>query len=111
MSKAKTIEFEYKGNKYVLEYNRTAIEVMEKEGFDMQEFIKKPAMSINLAFQGAFIKNHRKIRANEIEEIWNFIKDKEQLSNALVEMIMQTYETLFETEESEDGKNIEWKMV
>lgn len=111
MSKAKTIEFEYKDNKYVLEYNRESIRIMEKGGFDLQEFLKKPASNIDLAFQGAFLKNHRKIRASEIEEIFRLIKDKEQLTNTLIEMIQETYESLFETEESEDGKNIEWKMV
>lgn len=56
MSKAKTIEFEYKGNKYVLEYNRTAIEVMEKEGFDMQEFIKKTSNEYQFSISRSFYK-------------------------------------------------------
>ena len=58
---SKKIEFEYKDNKYVLEYNRESIRIMEKGGFDLNEFLKKPASNIDLAFQGAFLKNHRKI--------------------------------------------------
>ena len=38
----KKIEFEDNGEKYVLEYNREAIKVMEARGFSVSELTSKP---------------------------------------------------------------------
>jgi len=58
---SKKIEFEYEDKKYILEYNRDAIKIMEKQGFDLNSFTEKPMLMLDIAFQGAFIKNHRTI--------------------------------------------------
>lgn len=108
---SKKIEFEYEDKKYVLEYSRDAIRLMEKSGFDLNEFLNKPMLNVDLAFQGSFIKNHRNIKAEKIEEIYNGLKDKETLAKTLIEMIQETYQDLFETKETDNGKNIDWKIV
>lgn len=51
---SKKIEFEYEGTKYCLEYNRDAIKIMEKQGFDLNNFMAQPMSSVDLAFEGAF---------------------------------------------------------
>lgn len=106
----KKIEFDYKEKHYVLEYNRDAIMVMEKQGFDLDQYTSKPMTMINLAFQGAFIKNHRGVNGATVQEIFDKLGDKENLSNQLIEMISETYTSLFE-ESKGDGKNISWKTV
>lgn len=108
---SKKIEFEYEDKKYVLEYNRDAIKVIENQGFDFNSFTEKPMMMLDLAFKGAFIKNHRQTKNVKVEEIYNMMADKETLAKTLLEMIQETYDTLFETQESKDGKNIGWKIV
>lgn len=108
---SKKIEFEYKDTKYILEYSRESIQMMEKSGFDFQEFMSKPALNLEIAFQGAFLKNHRRIKASEITEIYELLENKTELAQKLLEMIQETYDTLFDTKENKDGKNIEWKMV
>ena len=59
---SKTIKFEYKGINYTLEYNRDVIKLLEKNGFDINEFLNKPMLSISMAFEGAFYMHHRKIK-------------------------------------------------
>lgn len=106
----KKIEFDYKEKHYVLEYNRDAIMVMEKQGFDLDQYTSKPMTMISLAFQGAFIKNHRGVNGATVQEIFDNLGNKEKLSNQLIEMISETYSSLFEDNKS-DGKNISWKTV
>ena len=105
------IEFNYEGKDYTLEYNRDSIRFIEKQGFDLNEFASKPMTMISLAFEGAFIKNHRNIKAATVKEIFDRFSKKEDLSDILATMISETYNTLFDSEENDDGKNIEWKAV
>lgn len=108
---SKKIEFEYEDKKYVLEYSRDAIRIMEKQGFDLNQFVEKPMLMMDLAFQGAFIKNHRNTKAIKVEEIYEVIEDKQGLAQNLIEMIQDTYNDLFETKETKEGKKVQWKIV
>ena len=107
---SKKIEFEYEGTKYCLEYSRDAIKVMERQGFDLNKFMSQPMTSIDLAFEGAFLKNHRNIKAAKVKDIYKALGNKNELANELLDMISETYNSLFEDEEN-SGKNIEWKTV
>ena len=60
----------------------------------LKEFLNKPMLNVDLAFQGSFIKNHRNIKTDKIEEIYNGLKDKESLAKTLIEMIQDTYQDL-----------------
>lgn len=106
------IKFTYKEKDYVLEYNRYSIKVMEKQGFNAEKFTEQPMTMVELAFEGAFLKNHAKITKAEVEEIYNLFANKRDLVNQLIVMIQQTYSTLFENDENEGdaSKNIEWKV-
>lgn len=108
---SKKIEFDYEDKKYVLEYSRDAIRIMEKQGFDLNQFLEKPMMMMDLAFQGAFIKNHRNTKAVKVEEIYEIIDNKQELAQKLIEMIQETYNELFETKEGKEGKKVTWKIV
>ncbi len=108
---SKKIEFEYEGTNYCLEYSRDAIKLMEKQGFDINKFISQPMLSLDLAFEGAFIKNHRSIRAGKIKEIYDALEGKRELANELLDMISETYNTLFDSDEKDSGKKIQWKTV
>ena len=107
---SKKIEFEYEDKKYVLEYNRDAVKVIENQGFDINKFTDKPMTMIDLAFKGSFIKNHRNEKNAKVEEIYANMGDKESLAKTLLEMIQETYDTLFE-EQEDKAKNIGWKIV
>lgn len=107
---SKKIEFKYQDTDYCLEYNREAIKLMEKQGFRFDEFIEKPMTMGDLAFQGAFIKNHRNIRVQTINEIFERMKNKNQLISTLLEMVQETYEDLY-SDNKDESKNTEWKIV
>lgn len=104
------IEFNYKNKDYTLEYNRDAIKLIEKQGFNAEKFTEQPATMVELAFEGSFIKNHAKTTRAEVEEIYSLFKNKRELINQLIIMIQETYSTLFDENEEDDSKNIEWKV-
>jgi hypothetical protein len=100
------IHFTYKDVPYTLEYDRSIISKMEQAGFNASEFMKSPMINTDLAFKGAFLKNHRKISEALMDEIYKNMKDKDKLVNTLLTMISECYETLFDDENNEG--NIEW---
>ena len=104
------INLTYKGVPYTLEYDRMSIKLLEQNGFSVNEFLEKPLSNIEMAFQGAFIKNHRKIKPELTEEIYSQCKDKDKLITAIVTMIQETYEAFFEEPEGDEG-NAEWEVV
>lgn len=103
------IKFTYKDTPYVLEFDRMSIKTLEANGFSVEEFMRKPMLNIDLAFAGAFIKNHRKTKQTVIDEIFNKMKDKQKLVESLVQMIDETYSSLFEEPEDDEG-NVEWEV-
>ena len=108
----KKIEFTYEGVDYTLEYNREAIKYMEAKGLDIEQITSKPLTMIELLWQGAFLKNHRKEKVDKIQEIYGNIGNKSELNAALSEMFLETYSALIgDSDEADDNsKNISWKM-
>ena len=104
------INLTYKDVPYVLEYDRMTIKAMEANGFVVDEFIAKPMSNIELAFAGAFLKNHRKTNQSIIEEIYSNCPDKRKLVETLVTMIQETYEALFDDPQGTEG-NATWEVV
>lgn len=107
----KKIEFEDEGKKYILEYNREAIEIMEKQGFVASEMVKKPMTMLPLAFQGLFYKNHKDVRKSFIDECYNRFPNKGELIEAIADMITETYNTLTDENVENEKGNLKWKIV
>ena len=107
----KKIEFEDNGKKYVLEYNREAIEIMERQGFVASEMVKRPMTMLPLAFQGLFYKNHKDVRKSFIDECYNRFPNKSELIEAIADMISETYNSLTDENVDNEKGNIEWKIV
>lgn len=111
---AKQIKLNYKGKDYVLEYNRKAASQIEKAGFNVSEVETKIATNVPLLFQGAFIMHHRGVNPERIEEIFNSLGNREKLVPTLVEMVIETYNTLLEDNENDNNgeeKNVDWEIV
>ena len=98
----------HENKEYELEFNRQSVKMMESQGFVLDELTSKPMTMIPLLFNGAFIKNHRGIKRNLMDEIFEEIGDKTALMEALMEMYAETLSTL--TEGSGEG-NATWAMV
>lgn len=105
------ITLTYKGVPYTLEYDRMSVKTIEANGFNINDFIAKPMSNIELAFAGAFIKHHRKTKQALISEIYDKCPDKEKLVEALIQMIQETYESLFDTANEDDEGNASWEIV
>lgn len=105
------INLAYNGEKYVLEYNRMAVKLLEQNGFMLDEFLKKPMTNIELAFSGAFIKNHSKVGQEKIDKIYDSCKNKAKLVTTLQKMIQETYESLLSDKPSDgDEGNTSWEV-
>lgn len=104
------INLTYNGVDYTLEYNRMAVKALENNGFVYEEFTRKPMSNIEMAFAGAFIKNHRKVSQNVIDEIFRKCSNKEGLVETISTMITECYDSLMEEPDENEG-NISWEAV
>ena len=104
------INLTWNGEKYVLEYNRASVRILEQSGFAIDEFLKRPMTNIELAFAGAFLKNHKKVPQNTIDEIFSKLPNKDQLIVQLQKMIQETYESLLEEPEEGSEGNVSWEV-
>lgn len=105
------IRLTYKGDEYVLEFNRMTIKMLEQSGFVAEEFMKKPLNNIELVFAAAFIKNHPKIQQSVIDEIFKLCSDKNSLIAALNIMINETYESLLSNPDEDESGNVSWEVI
>lgn len=101
------INFDYNGKHYCLEYSREAVKRMEAAGFKPGESGSTPMIELDMLWAGAFYKNHRKTSSRVIEEILDKMKDKIKLLETLRTMIADTYNSLMDSDEADEG-NVEW---
>lgn len=104
------INLTYNGEKYTLEYDRMSVKLLETNGFKIDEFLEKPMSNIELAFAGAFIKNHKNINQSVIDEIYEKTPDKKGLIVRLQSMITECYDSLLEDPKEDEG-NVTWEVV
>lgn len=112
MKENKKIKLNYQDKEYILEYNRKTVSDLESMGFVATELGEKPATMLPLAFRGAFLKNHRFVKQEVIDDIFNHLNNKQGLIEKLSEMLTETYTSLLNGEELEDDeKNVSWEIV
>jgi len=104
---SKKINFEYEGEKYVLEFTRRSIETMERQGFIASEITEKPMTTLPNLFAGAFIAHHKGTKRKLIDEIYRKLINKDELLQTLAEMYNEPIEALM-GEPDEDEGNITW---
>lgn len=104
------ITLTYKEKDYTLEYTRQSVKTMEQQGFILDELASKPMTMIPMLFQGAFIRNHKGIKRNVMDEIYKGIANRSELMEALMEMYAETLSTLMD-DDAEDAGNVSWALV
>lgn len=102
------IKLKANGKEYILEYDRETITYIEKMGFSLEKYSSQPMTMYPLLFKGAFYKHHKFVKEQEKEELYNNIKNRSKLMNALVEMVGEAYEEL--VKDNEEG-NADWEIV
>lgn len=98
------------GQEYILEYDRDAVQQIEKLGFSINDIDSKPMTMFPLMFRGAFIKNHKYIKEKEVKNIYDKINKKSELHNRLIEMITECYLSLSDKDTDNEG-NADWEIV
>lgn len=106
----KHIGFTYEGKAYKLAYSRESVRSLESQGFDIEAISSQPVTMIPLLFYGAFAVYHRGIKRKTVDEIWNYIADKNGLVLKLVELYGETIEDLLDESEGTEAKKITWEV-
>ncbi len=105
---AKKISFIYDGKEYTLEYTRKSIEIMERQGFNVNDISEKPMTTLPALFAGAFLAHHKWVKKDVIDEIYNRMENKQDLLQKLTEMYNEPIEALFEEPKESEG-NVSWE--
>ena len=95
---------------YTLEFTRKSVETMEKQGFIAADVERKPMTLLPTLFAGAFLANHRFVKRDVINNIYNRLNRKDELISKLVEMYNDPLVTLLDEPEQGDSEgNLSWK--
>ena len=100
------ITFSYGGTDYCLEYNKRTVKQMEDRGFIPSKILEAPMTYLPELFAGAFLANHRFVKKEIIDDIFDAMGDKKQLVNTLIEMYNEPINAL--TEDADEGNAIAW---
>lgn len=106
---AKQIRFEYQGKQYTLEFTRRSIEIMERQGFNVNDIGDKPMTTLPALFAGAFLANHRWVKREVIDEIYEQMPNKEELLQKLAEMYNEPLEALMKEPDENEGNVVNWE--
>lgn len=102
------------GDVYELTFTRESAEATERAGFEVAEYLDRKGLLKNskALFTGAFIARNRGIKRRIVDELYNSIGNKEELMGALLEMYLETTQSLIGNVEEEKGaKNATWEIV
>lgn len=104
---SKQLTFSVEGKEYTLEFTRRTVQEMERKGFIASDITDKPMTTLPALFAGAFLANHRFVKPEVIENIYNKLTKKQELIGKLAEMYNEPILALVE-EPAEDKGNVDW---
>lgn len=104
---ARTITFEYDDNKYVLEFNRATTQKGLRSGITAETLQSNPLDILPRLFKLSFKKNHPRVTDNVIDKIYDSLKQRDELTKALLEMY---YDPIAEIFEDSDEAKVEWVL-
>lgn len=104
---AKTINFNFEGTDYTLEYTRATVSALEKQGFVIGDISDKPLSTLPTLFAGAFLAHHKFVKRDVIDRIYEKMTNKMDLVMRLAEMYNEPIEALVGEPEESEG-NLSW---
>lgn len=104
---AKTINFNFEGEDYILEFTRSSVATLEKQGFNISDISDKPLTTLPALFAGAFLAHHRFAKRDVIDRIYDKMTNKMDLVMRLAEMYNEPIEALVDEPEESEG-NLTW---
>ena len=81
---SKQLIFSVEGKEYTLEFTRRTVQEMERKGFIASDITDKPMTTLPALFAGAFLANHRFVKPEVIENIYNKLTKKQELIGKLI---------------------------
>lgn len=110
------LKISYDGKTYELAYNRETVKRMDKAGFSLQKLVEgdEPLAQRKMLFDGAFLAKEnpkKRIKGKLCDEIWDSLDDKAGLLSELIDMYMETYETLTDKAAEDSEKNATWERT
>ncbi len=96
---------------YNLEYTRETAKTMERRGFRLDLMSEQPMTMLPMLFAGAFLANHKKVRQEVIDSIWDNLPNKTELCEKLAELYAAPLNAYFddpETAEDDEGNGYGW---
>lgn len=105
---AKTITFTFDGMEYCLGFTRRTVQMMENEGFNVQQIDAKIATMLPQLFAGAFKAHHRFTKPSTIDAIYDALPNKQELYSKLIEMYNEPLEALMADPEETEGNAVQW---
>ncbi len=103
----KQLKFTYQDKEYCLEFTRKSVEAMERSGFIADDIQRKPMTVLPKLFAGAFLANHRFVKTEVINEIFDKMTNKSELIGKLSEMYNEPIMALVD-EPGESEGNVDW---
>ncbi len=100
------IKFSYGGTNYCLRYTKKTVKTMEDRGFVPSKILEAPMTYLPELFAGAFLAEHRFVKKELINEIFDTMENKSELINVLIEMYNEPIKAL--TEETSEGNATAW---
>lgn len=106
---ANAVTFTYKNVNYTLDFDRNTAVLLEQQGFNVENVYTKPNTYVPMIFYYAFAKYHKHIKRNLVDEIFEKMPKKMELIKALVDLYLETGNTLFDEPEGDEG-NLTWEQ-
>lgn len=105
---AKQLKIQHEGREYILEFTRKSVSELEKAGFIASDVTTKPVSTLPALFSGAFRANHRYLKQEIRDEIFDNMNNKNELIGKLAEMYNEPLEELFEDKDEDSEGNATW---
>lgn len=106
-----TINFTYDGKEYTLGFNRRTAEALSDSGFTLDKYADDVVGYRGRLFEGSFAMNHRTTNHATVTEIWKHLPHKTDIMEALVNMYVETVNTIWAEPDEDDAKKVEWEVV
>lgn len=103
----KSITITYKDVDYTLRYTKQTTKLMEDAGFRVGDVKDKLWLLYDL-FSGAFLADHRKIKKEVVDEIFEHLPNKDAFYEKLIELYQEPYEYLLDSPEEGAEGNATW---
>ena len=106
---AKELTFTFEGHQYTLTFTRKTVQQLNQQGFRTEMITDQPAVGIPMLFNGAFLANHRVLKADIKDRIFEAIPDKMGFISKLLEAYVAPINEMLEDPPEDSEKNVKWE--